>query len=248
MGIDSGDAIHVGVRLTDDEYGLMRNKLTMPWMAPLLALMLLGALGAETMRRPQPEAADPYHARVAAAAEDLPKQIGDWVGTDEPIRRAAVQMLKPNVIYNRVYYNSRTGQRVVVLIVQCKDARDIAGHYPPICYPGSGLNEQAREPFDRTLDNVTIHGMQYVFASDAFGSQRLTVDNFILVPDHEVVRDMKAVYARAWDFLKRFFGAAQVQVVFSDPKLDDAEREEIFNTMIEAHMPLIKAILQGEGK
>lgn len=248
MGADSRHAIHVGLRLTDDEYEPMKQKITMPWAAPLLVLLLLAGLGAETLQRPEPEEAAPYHQRVAEAAEQLPMQIGDWIGTNEPIRKAAIQMLKPNVIYNRVFYNARTGQRVVVLIVQCKDARDIAGHYPPVCYPGSGLNEQSREPFNRELDGVTIHGMEYVFAPDAYGSQQLTVDNFLLVPDHDVVRDMDAVFARAWDFLKRFYGAAQVQVVFSDPNLTDAEREEIFNTMIDAHMPVIKAILQGEGK
>mgnify|MGYP007071125856 CR=1 FL=1 len=29
-------------------------------------------------------------------------------------------------------------EQVNVAVVQCRDARDMGGHYPPICYPGQG--------------------------------------------------------------------------------------------------------------
>lgn len=224
---------------------MARNKPTF-WITPLIAMVLLAGVAMETFSRPQPEAAEPYHEKIQAIAKDMPEKIGDWVGVDEPIRRQAVEMLKPNVIYNRSFTNTKTQERVVFLLVQCKDARDIYGHYPPVCYPGSGLQQRSAEPFDRYSGDRPIRGMEYVFATEVFGSQRLTVDNFILLPNGEIVRDMSAVKKRAWDYQRRFYGAAQVQVVYSNPKLTEKERKEIFDTIVEAHMPVIDAILTGE--
>ncbi|MBI1367279.1 MAG: exosortase-associated EpsI family protein [Planctomycetes bacterium] len=214
-------------------------------IAPLITLLVMAALAAESYSRPSPGDAEPYHAAITAAAAQLPTRIGDWVGVNEPIQKEAIRLLKPNVIYNRVFTNPVIGQRVTVLLVQCKDARDIYGHYPPVCYPAHGLAQRSAKPFDRYIEGEPIHGMEYVFASDTFGAQELTVDNFILLPGGETARDMKSVRSQAWDYQRRFLGAGQVQVVYQDSKLTDEQRAEIFNELVTAHMPVIKAILHG---
>lgn len=226
----------------------MKNTLKGKLLTPILAVLLLCGLGMETLSRVRPADATGYHKRIFELAKQLPTKIGNWVGTDEPNPEEAIRLLKPNVIYNRKFTNPDYARPVMVLIVQCKDARDIYGHYPPNCYPAHGMTTKSAVRFDRFIDGLQIHGTEYVFTNDMYGSAEQIVDDFILLPSGEVKPNMKEVKARAWDPRRRLFGAGQVQVVFSDPKLTDEERKQIFDTMVHAHMPVIKAILDGAVK
>lgn len=211
----------------------------------LFAVALLAGLAVETHSRPKPEEAEPYHAQIRDAEDDLPMNFGDWRGEDVAVTPAAIKLLHPNVIYNRRFHNIKTGRRVSVLLVHCKDARDIYGHYPPICYPSQGREERSAEEFERTVDGQLLRGTQYQFAGKSRGSGELIVDNLIVMPDGRIAPDMKDVRKQAWDYVRRFYGAAQVQVVFSDPNLTGREREQIFEEMARAHMPVIKTIRDG---
>lgn len=216
-------------------------------IAPLLTLGLLAGVAVDTFSRPQPEDAEPYHQRVKQAEKDLPRIIGDWIGDDVPATESAIELLKPNVIYQRAYVNSKTSQRVNVLIVHCKDARDIYGHYPPVCYPAQGMEQRASRPMDWDVAGHRLTGMEYEFAGRGFSSRGIVVDNLILMSEGQVLRDMEEVGRTAWDYLKRFYGAAQLQVVFQDTEISDERRREIFRTMVRAHMPIVEAII-GDPK
>src|SRR5688572_23609198 len=114
-----------------------------------VTLLLLGgiALDQALFRVPAANAA-PYHALVQAAAAKIPFHIDTWFGTDIPVPPAATKLLKPNVIVSRRYAEMLTGRRVDFLLVQCTDARDIVGHYPPICYVTHGWTQESAEPRD----------------------------------------------------------------------------------------------------
>ncbi len=223
----------------------MRNNLRNVNLTALaIGLVLLGALAVEGRLRPQPSEAEPYHAKVREVIRAMPKEFGDWEGNDERITEAAMRLLKPNEIYSRSFRNRVTGHQVSVLIVHCKDARDLYGHYPPVCYPAHGMEERSRTPEDWYVEGQKIPGMEYVFRGQGFGST-LTVNNFILVPG-EIGRDMQALDDRIGDYTSRFYGAAQLQVVFRDTGLSPAERDTIFQEMIRYHMPIIDAIRSGD--
>lgn len=213
--------------------------------AAAVSLALLGGLAAESSLRPQADAAEPYHERIKALAAQAPMQIGDWVGADHRPPAEAIRLLKPNVILCRQYVNVRTGRSVQFLLVHCKDARDIHGHYPPVCYPGHGMKLRSAVEADWNVEQTRIVGKQYEFAEQRLGTGGKLVENFLIVPGH-YVRDMDAVGERAGDYTQRFFGAAQVQVVFDDPRRwDQQQRREIFQTLIGAYLPLIEAIRNG---
>lgn len=209
----------------------------------MASLVLLLGMGAEVFQRPVSAEAEPYHTRVVEASKEMPLRFDDWVGEDQVASRDAINLLKPNVLYNRKFKNHRSGYEVGVLIVHCKDARNLNGHYPPVCYPNMGQAEDFSKRRLKTWvvgdDAMEITGMEYVFG----GGSRV-VDNFLMIPGR-VVPDMSVVTKAAYNVLKRHFGAAQVQVVFSaSSKIPAAEqREEIFEMMIDKHMPIIKAII-----
>ena len=227
-----------------------RVKLNTPRLravAPVaLTLLLLGGTLVEKVVFHLPPAdAAAYHARVRQIATELPYNIGPWLGTDTPIPPSAVALLKPNVIVSRQYRHVRTGRTASVLIVQCEDARDLIGHYPPVCYAAHGWSARGAAPVDRVLDGETIPITDYTFVSKRIDrTSELRIANFMVLPDGQVCRNMDGVESAAQDYRRKFFGAAQVQIV-TDASWDGFERDELFQAVIAAVEPLLEAIRDG---
>lgn len=228
----------------------MRRGSHIKFTVPVVALLLMLGAGAEALTRPRPAGAEPYHAGIRKIVkEEMPSSFSGWAGSDTPVTKSAVELLKPNVIYSRQFF--KNNRRVSVMIVHCKDTRDIDGHYPAICYPANGWELQSKAPGKWQIDALNIEGIGYEFTKHKHdgGNDYMYIDNFILMPDGRIVPDMAAVRKQSADFMTRFHGAANVQIVFYDRELgkDEGkiERDEIFTDMVHAHMPLIKAILAG---
>lgn len=210
--------------------------------------VLVGVWSERSFFRTPPADSAPYHARVVAAAETVPLHIGSWMGADTPVPAAAIQILHPNVIISRRYVNLTTGHGVSFLLVQVRDARDILGHYPPVCYAGQGWMRNATEPVDWRLDEQTIQGTRYLFSSERSGRRsEIVVDNALFLPNGTTCRDMDGVDTAARDNRLKFFGAAQVQVVY-DNAIPDGQRRELFETFIRAARPVVEELKMGVGK
>src|SRR5215212_3483805 len=105
------------------------------YIPAILTVALLLGLTAETLSRPRPGDAEPFHAHAFAATSAMATPDG-WTFTDLKIPDGAVALLKPNARICRQYFTPiRPFQ---FLLIQCRDARDMGGHYPPVCYPASG--------------------------------------------------------------------------------------------------------------
>jgi hypothetical protein len=152
-----------------------------------------------------------------------------------------IAMLKPNVIISRRYRQSGSNREVGLLLVQCSDARDILGHYPPVCYRSNGCTEDSREQADWNVDGLTVTGMRYFFTTPRHNS--LVIDNFLLLPNGTIARDMDAIQLAAKDRRQKYFGAAQVQLVY-DQGIDASERAEITSTFVGMLSPVIDVIIQ----
>ena len=205
-------------------------------------------LGLTWQKRSYPTAgdADGYHQQVRTAIEAIPVEIGSWVGTDVPVPPAALAMLRPNAIVSRRYINKRTGRHVDMLVEQCRDARDMAGHYPPVCYPSSGWTPQKETPMQWTIaDGLTIHGTEYEFSQMLpERASLIVVDSVFVLPDGSITRDMKGVRMLAADYRRHFYGAGQIQVVFSTHMPAD-ERKRITELLLGAVRPVVEAISSG---
>src|SRR5688572_24768633 len=149
-------------------------------IAAAVSLALLGGLAAETRMRPKAADAEPYHKLIRDAAAQAPMVIGDWEGVEIPQPPHAIELLKPNAILSRKYVNQRTGEVVRLLMVHCKDAQDIYGHYPPVCYPSQGMRQQRAADASWTVDGVAIEGKEYHFVGQRLSRGELLVQNFII--------------------------------------------------------------------
>ncbi len=224
------------------------TSVTFAYLPATLSLALMVGVGIESARRPKPSDAEPYHARIRKLAEELPKQFGEWDSVDQEPMRGAVKLLRPNVMIQRRFMNKSTGDVASLLIVHCKDARDLGGHWPPVCYPAQGFS--AGETKDRawTVAGRTIPGREYTFSrTDGLRTATVHVYGLLLLPTSGIVRDMKDVRGAAADFLRQFYGASQVQVVM-DESVPQARRDRIFTEIIEANMPIILALASGGSR
>lgn len=222
----------------------MSSKKVIPLIATLL---LLGGLAAQQWSYGKPEDTAQYHAQVRVAVESLPYQIESWVGEDVPVPPAALKLLRPNAIISRAYHDSQTGQNIKLLIVQCEEARDMAGHYPPVCYPQSGWTKKHNgHKMQWTLsDGKVIKGMEYEFVQILpTRSATLFINHVFLLPGGENAQNIERVRTLAADYRKHFYGAAQIHIVFGED-VSPKERKRITRFFLEASRPVIDAISAG---
>ncbi len=214
--------------------------------------MLLGMV-AENQSRLTPRDAEPYHAMAKRAIDSIPTSVGSWSSVPEKVPDEAIQLLRPNDIrclryVDNVLTSPRWYDRWASLLVdQCKDARDMEGHWPPNCYVNSGEDETYSEPRDWKVGDLLIPGMEYHFLkTTAAESSREAVYNFLIVPGRGIVRDMNGVRKAAQDYQQRYYGAAQFQLVMN-ADLPQQERDEIFTTLMQPCVRVIRTLESMSG-
>ncbi|MEM6333617.1 MAG: exosortase-associated EpsI family protein [Planctomycetota bacterium] len=218
---------------------------TIVW-AGLVFVLLGGVMVEHRLYREAPANADAYHERVKAAIDALPYSFDAWVGVDGTVPEAAVQMLHANRILSRRFEHMPTGRSVQVLIVHCTDSRDLIGHYPPVCYPANGWSTRAEEPIDLShATGADVSATKYRFGrGDAVDEQEMDLFNFMVLPDGTLAPDMRAVERASQDYRKKFFGAAQVQILVPTD-LDVDVQTELAGRFIELLEPVLDEIRSG---
>jgi hypothetical protein len=228
-------------------------------VSPVLCLLLLGGIALQQRSRLKPEDAvvQEYHARAAAEVGRMPWKVealdSTWTAVEHKPETAAVRLLRPNVILSRRYVQNTTSGRPMVaelLVVQCRDSRDMTGHYPPICYRNIGYEQVYRQQHPPVrVDGEPVPYTEYHFEKYTHGrAEKLYVYNFFVVPGRGAVDDIKGVHEAAEDYERRLFGAAQFQVVMQDALAPAPAqvREQVFAALLRSHPTLI-ATLKTDG-
>lgn len=234
-------------RLRDDADDQGRKRIH-PLFAVAGVSVVLGCSFAIGLAMPDGSGADVYHERVREIAKDLPRNVGDWSSVDTEIPAAAVALLRPNVLISRRYINEKTEQSFALLVVQCADARDMEGHYPPNCYPSSGWGSLGQEQVSLAVGELQSDSVDYQFERvTRDGVERIGVVNLILVPGDGFVTSMSSIRRLAGTLSDRFYGAAQLQFVFSGAWTQD-QRLAIVEQVGASFEPLMHVILDKTGK
>jgi hypothetical protein len=191
-------------------------------LAPWLTLAVLLGLSVQFPNRSEIGAdAQQRKADIARAIATAPYFIGRWVGEDsmDQIPREAQTLLHPNAIMSRTY-RSPAGPAVQVLIVHCGDARDMIGHYPPICYPSTGWSRvpvRGREDLVLSVNGRALAARQYEFrcATPRGRIEIIRVFSAFILPDGRVALDIDNIHRQSERPALSVQGVAQVQVITS---------------------------------
>ena len=251
----------------------MRRERPKKWPT-FLAVILLGVVMFENLGRPKSADAEPYHQMLIdyyKSEKGVPRRINQWVNKEDiESSKEAISLLKPNVLFSRVYMHELTGDTVTLLLAQCKDARDIYGHYPPICYPNSGkpqvvrINAAGKEEkkvdlIKMKIGDVEVPITRYYFKDNNKGGV-MVVDNFIIYPPRKMQVDdsnewqfehgkyqpnMNEFYTLVGDYTRRFYGGSQVQLIY-DKGIKPEAYDALFEEIIGGIKPFIETIRRGD--
>lgn len=174
-------------------------------------------------------AVETYFADVAQSIDDIPHQIGPWLGVDIPATPAAVELLKPNKLVQRRYKNTESGDWFELLFVHCGDVRDMIGHYPPVCYPAHGWTLDSKERIQVETEAVNTAASSYRLTRDeGLSKTSIRIINFFALPaskqpsfgpELDLIQQAGRYRERAR------LGAGQVQVITPDTMPDEQRRE-----------------------
>ena len=238
------------------------------WLWPAISILMLIGMMAEARTHVQPTEAAPHLQRCANAIRAFPYVIetanGSWSGKDTEMPVPAIQLLRPNAILSRRYTNEERNQVVDFLIVDCADARDLQGHYPPNCYPAQGESELTDESRPRIwhLPHMDITGMEYHFAAKSPTDSGQVVYNFFVMPnvpdltvshkelDGVICPDISSVYTSGEDYQRRYYGAAEFQMV-TNPQMKPQDRDQALIDLLAPNENLLKTLenrLNAGGK
>jgi len=226
----------------------MRTKLQSAWrwlVAPAVGVVLLSAMAVQQLSYTKPADLKQYHARVQEAIQQVPKQLGPWTGSETEVPRSARELLSPNAILSREYHNANTGRSVHVMFVHVRDARDIAGHFPPNCYPSNGWTERRTQDDRWNIAGTSVPVRDYLFTMELpTGDRQMHVLNTLVLPEGRLTRQMSEVRGAAADYRSRFYGAGQIQVLMNH-RMTPARRKAIFKRFFKAMRPAIEAMRAG---
>jgi len=214
-------------------------------LAVLVAVIATGGIDAEA-----PANADAYFDETAAAINGTSTRIGNWNGQPNKVSPAADELLKPNAILQRTYEDGATGRTYNLLLVHCRDARDMDGHYPPICYKNAGYRLESREHVTLELDGEAIPATRYIYLPpDPLGGP-IEITNFLVVPaqDQPFAADIAPVRRASRSRASAGLGSAQVQIIFDEGVPGREERDAIIDHVMEEIGPSVQLIAGGPQK
>jgi hypothetical protein len=216
-------------------------------MAPVAALLMAAALFAQMQQYSSRSDADPYHERARLAIEAIPLRFGDWDGEEVAIPPAAGRLLRPNALLSRHYQNAERGVWASLVVVHCRDPRDMSGHYPPNCYPGSGwLQSGPARDAACNVNGLNVPLAQYQFSrTERHRIATRVIYNFFVLPSDGLVISMDAVRRATGDYRNRPYGAAQIQIIM-DSRTPEAERQLILSDMLHVLSPVIDVLQISE--
>jgi hypothetical protein len=227
---------------------LKRFRMTV--IAPLFSLLFAAGLYAHMQKFGQIADPEPFHERARIAVESIPMSFEGWEGEEVPIPPAAGRLLRPNVMMSRHYRHIETGLWATMVVVHCRDPRDMAGHYPPNCYPGNGWRQSGSpDAVVCEIDQARFTLAEYRFSRTEHHriASRL-IYNFFVLPSGGVVTEMSQVRRATGDYRHRPFGAAQIQIIM-DSSTPEAERQRILRDMLQVLSPVIEVLqINEEGK
>ena len=174
----------------------------------------------------------------------LPREIGDWVGSDVALDERIVEATDTDDHLNRTY-TRRAGRGTVALyIAYGVHFRDLMPHRPEVCYPGAGwLHESTLDTTIRTVEGRELPVQIHKFARGGLDARFITVLNYYDV-DGQFCPDVSLLRSKGWRLKTQARYMAQVQISCVGDGLSAARVQEWVSTFAAEAAPVIRATLE----
>lgn len=180
---------------------------------------------------------------VKQAVMQVPYRVGRWESARIEVPVAAVELLHPNAILSRRFEPIDGGPSIGLLLVHCTDARDMRGHYPPICYPSAGWELISSSSDSLTLRQDAVPVAVYTFSrfSEIGVETRIRILNVFVLPDGSLTPEMDDIGTLADRWAVSSSGVAQLQIV-SPLTIDDETALTLASELLEALPDLLRSL------
>ena len=203
------------------------------WAVWLCAVVLAAGTILVPSMDVEPDGLQTLRSKIRTAFEGLPDSLGEhqqWVKVqDDEIPPTQATMLGLNAYVSRLYQRLGTGSpRATLFIANSEDARSMAGHHPPNCYPASGWRLDDPSVGDMVITNslaVDVPIRAYRFFGGVDDAVQWWVVNGFLLPDGRSVATLEETRDLSARASTSRLGLTQFQIVFQGNLLaTDVER------------------------
>lgn len=233
--------------------GLRSITSSVRWLPVVAVIVALPILRLKLPMSVAPAATDdPALIAVRQAAAAVPLIAAPTlVGENRPLPPEASELLQPNATVSRSYRNFTSGRASSFVLVHSQDLSDMAGHYPPVCYPAHGwkaLAEGARD-VSVSVGDRTVPARVYGFERERPSGDVATilVANFFVLPGGLTTVEMSELRQRAGNRALAHGGVAQVQIL-SGGETPEEELIRTLETILGSAPALMDAIGLGAGE
>lgn len=188
----------------------------------LCASILVGGMVLLPSGDSDSEALQASRTRIRLAFEGLPDSLGEaeeWIKVrDDEVPPTQASMLGLNAYVSRQYQRlGSLGLRATLFIANSEDARSMAGHHPPNCYPASGWRLDNPSVQDMVITNslaMDVPVRLYRFSTGVDDAVQWWVVNGFLLPDGRAVATLEETRSLSARAATSRLGLTQFQIVF----------------------------------
>lgn len=179
----------------------------------------------------------------------LPTRLGSWRGEDVEVPLAEQRILKPNAMVSRSLSMLGGDERAHLLLIHCRDVRDMLGHWPASCYVSAGWKPEKDAARTLTVPHagLELQALRHRF-SRARGEglvERTEVWSAFLAPGEPPTGNLEDLAGRAGARLRSRQGIAQVQVCFPG-FIEDAAADRAVRSILESLPAELVRQLKGD--
>ena len=211
----------------------------------LAATLLLSAGAGYRSLAAKLERTDERPAILAGTLQQLPTEIGTWVGADQELDETLIKRADVDDHLMRVYRRSADQSTVGLWIAYGARARDLMPHRPEVCYPGAGWTMQGQEIVEIEGAGDVVRARLLTFASSGQDARPLKVLTYYII-DGRTCEDASLLRSKAWRGQSSMRYMTQIQISCRVSTLSTKSPDKtLLGFAAESFMPILNLLERG---
>jgi exosortase len=219
------------------------------WPEPTMAVLTLAATWWALPGVPPAPDVEGRYRLIRDEVLALPSRIGPWRGEDVPVPLSEQRILKPNAMLSRSLAMLGGDERAHLLLIHCRDVRDMLGHWPASCYVSAGWSPErdARREITVSHAGLELRALRHRFSRVRENGQveQTEVWSAFLAPGEPPSGSLQDLTGLAGARMRSQQGIAQVQVCFPG-FVEDGAADRWVGSVLSSLPPELLRLLKGD--